>query len=180
MADPQDSEAHHPPDHYMEDPMIWPTDLAPSPDSAPSPDAASHTADHGSDIEDPSRWMTHQVKVSLRYVSGEQVLPSTGPAEVFIDVDATIGQLQARIQERMRVPPEWYINKRLLIGLRSFSFVDPYMRFMRTSDVLSRLIDSPADTHDALLEITVLVLAPTDLECVWNYNVTPDTSCDGD
>ena len=174
MADPQDSEARHPPDHYMEDPMIWPTDLAPSPDSAPSPDAASHTADHGSDIEDPSRWMTHKVKASLRYVTGEQVLPTSCPAHVFIDDVASIGQLQARIEDLMPVPPEWYFNKRLLIGLRRYAF-DSYCCFMRTADVLSSLIDSPADTHVALLEITVVVLAHPESD-----SMTPESSCDED
>ena len=38
MADPQDSEARHPPDHYMEDPIIGPPDLAPSPDLVSSPE----------------------------------------------------------------------------------------------------------------------------------------------
>ena len=137
-------------------------------------DAASHTADHGSDIEDPSRGRTHKVKVSLRYASGEQVFPEEYQPHVFITDDASIGQLQARIQDLMPVPPEWYFNKRLLIGLRSYAF-DSYCVFMRTADVLSSLIDSPADTHDALLEITVVVLAHPESD-----SMTPDTSCDED
>ena len=106
MADPQDSEEHHPPDHYMEDPTIRLTDLAHSPDAASdvascaadyqgsdaASDAASCVAEYGSDNESPLGQRRYKVKTSLRYISGEQVLPSTGPTTVFIDEDANIGQ----------------------------------------------------------------------------------------
>ena len=108
---------------------------------------------------------TQTVFLILSYVSGEKVAPSAEnesdsehTAGLKCSIDASMGQVQSRIEKYMKVSKDWFVRRRLVVDERTYDFTDPYLKFMKTQDVVKNLTFS--HERDAyILDATLLVLS---------------------
>ena len=134
----------------------------PSPPLSPRPSSVRSDA---VEVSSQGSHTTQTVFLILRYVSGEKVAPSAEnesdsehTAGLKCSIDASMGQVQSRIEKYMKVSKDWFVRRRLVVGGRTYDFTDPYLKFMNTLDVVKNLTFS--HERDAyILDATLLVLS---------------------
>ena len=66
---------------------------------------------------------------------------------------------QNRIAERLNVRKDWFINRRLIVGLKRYDFTNEYFRLMK--EVRGVWIESLERDNNYILEEATLWLLPT-------------------